>query len=342
MTPRRRGSRASLPLACTLLAFSVASGAAACGSRTGLLVPEDHESGVAKGDSGMDANEEPDVVEEPDVLVEADALEEPEVFVPPDAPDICPDAGSTFIYVITLQGQLLSFYPPTAQFTTVGAILCPDMGTPFSMAVDRQGSAYVEYTPSGNLYRVSTKTAFCESTPFQAGNGGFPTNFGMGFSADVGDAGVGSDAGETLYVAGDLGGLGMGPSQLGWIDLSTFQTHPVGSITPTIEGVELTGTGAGQLFGFYYANGTPGEGAIGQLDKTSANLVSNTTLPAVNIMNGWAFAFWGGDFYTFTAPDGTNTVVQRYRPSDGSVVQVTQLNELEVVGAGVSTCAPQM
>ena len=27
-------------------------------------------------------------------------------------------------------------------------------------------------------------------------------------------------------------------------------------------------------------------------------------LPGVDIAGGWAFAFWGGDFYTFTAPDG--------------------------------------
>jgi hypothetical protein len=64
-------------------------------------------------------------------------------------------------------------------------------------------------------------------------------------------------------------------------------------------------------------------------------------LPGVDIAGGWAFAFWGGDFYTFTAPGDTSTVVQRFRPSDGTVVQVASLS-LVVVGAGVSTCAPQM
>jgi hypothetical protein len=34
--------------------------------------------------------------------------------------------------------------------------------------------------------------------------------------------------------------------------------------------------------------------------------------------------------------------VQRFRPSDGSVVQVATTPGLTVVGAGVSTCAPQM
>jgi hypothetical protein len=65
------------------------------------------------------------------------------------------------------------------------------------------------------------------------------------------------------------------------------------------------------------------------------------TPPGIDIAGGWAFAFWGGDFYTFTAPSG-NTLVQRYRPSDGSVVTVSSLAGRQVVGAGVSTCAPQM
>lgn len=341
MKARRRGTHSSLLL---LLSFAFASCCAmgACGSRTGLLVPVEQ-------DASSDTREAPDAPENdaadagPDATPDvADAFEEPETFVPPDAPDICPDAGSTLIYVITLQNQLLSFYPPTASFETIGTVLCPDQGTPFSMAVDRKGTAYILFS-TGNLYRVSTKTALCGTTPFVPGNDGFPTNFGMGFSANTGtDGGETGDGGETLYVTGDLGGLGMGPAQLGWIDLSTFQTQRVGQISPIIEGVELTGTGSGELFGFYFATGTQGAGAIGQIDKSTALLLSTTQLSAIDVANGWAFAYWGGDFYTFTAPDGMDTEVQRYRPSDGSVVPVATLSGLEVVGAGVSTCAPQM
>jgi hypothetical protein len=42
----------------------------------------------------------------------------------------------------------------------------------------------------------------------------------------------------------------------------------------------------------------------------------------------------------FTSPDGNGSVVTRYRPSDGSVTEVTKLTNV-IVGAGVSTCAPQ-
>ncbi len=312
---------------------------AACGSRTGLLVPPEHDAGLlADVTEPIDAIEEPNP---PDVLQEADAEEEPDGFVP-KGPDVCPDAGSTLVYVITQQNELMSFYPPTATFTTIGTITCPDPTSgPNSMAVSRQGVAYVGFTPSGNVFRVSTRTAECGATPFQPGNHGFPLVFGMGFSADVDDAGLGAEAGETLYLAGDPA-TGNTTTFLGALDLTTFQTHPIGFVAPSINEAELTGTGNGQLYGFYPTSGGNGPAAIGQLDKSSARLLSSVSLPAIDIMSGWAFAFWGGDFYTFTAPDQADTVVQRYRPSDGTVVTVATLPGQVVDGAGVSTCAPQM
>jgi hypothetical protein len=238
----------------------------------------------------------------------------------------------------------MSFYPPTGTFNTIGTIQCPDPRTPFSMAVSRSGIAYVVFR-SGNLYRVSTKTAACQPTPFVTGNGGFPTLFGMGFSADMTDAGPINDGGETLYLAGDPGGMMIGtqPVILGSLDTSTFATRTIGQVSPPIYASELTGTGAGQLFGFYLTTPTSGAGSgnIGQIDKSTAIVTNQVSPPGIEISQGWAFAFWGGDFYTFTAPGG-DTVVQRYRPSDGSVVTVSSLAGLEVVGAGVSTCAPQL
>ncbi len=317
---------------------------AACGSRTGLLVPPEHDAGLlADVTEPIDAIEEPNP---PDVLQEADAEEEPDGFVP-KGPDVCPDAGSTLVYVITQQNELMSFYPPTATFTTIGTITCPDPTSgPNSMAVSRQGVAYVGFTPSGNVFRVSTRTAECGATPFQPGNHGFPLVFGMGFSADVDDAGAGGDAGETLYLAGDPSGLMAGgplaPVILGALDTTSFATDPIGQVTPVINRAELTGTGTGDLFAFYPTSGGTGPAAIGQIDKTDARLLSSVDLPAINIQDGWAFAYWGGDFYTFTAPDGIDTTVQRYRPSDGSVVTVATLAGQVTVGAGVSTCAPQM
>jgi hypothetical protein len=183
-------------------------------------------------------------------------------------------------------------------------------------------------------------------------SGIFANQYGMGFSANVGpDGGLiddGGDAGdntETLYLAGSPGGLnqpsGYPPVVLGSMSTTTFDTTTINTVVPNIFASELTGTGSGQLFGFFeVAAGSTGA-AIGELDKTTGQLVAMNNLPGVDITGGWAFAFWGGDFYTFTAPDGTDTIVQRFRPSDDTIVQVAQTSGLTVVGAGVSTCAPQ-
>ena len=71
------------------------------------------------------------------------------------------------------------------------------------------------------------------------------------------------------------------------------------------QSAELTGTGDARLFGFFTS--TPVE--VGQLDKGSAQVISSTPLPAVEVPMAWAFSFWGGDFYLYTATFGETTVV---------------------------------
>lgn len=317
------------------VAFSFAA-AAACGSRTGLFVPR----GSPDASVDVSPDVEPDVPEEPvldaseeDAIPPLDVIEEPI--------NICPDAGTQFVYVITSQNVLMSFYPPTASFMTIGTINCPDpAGTnPFSMAVDRNsGLAYVLFQ-SGNLYRVTTTSPpTCIPTLFNSGQGGYPALFGMGFSANAVDA----STPETLYVAGDPQGIGMGDGVLATIDTSSFALRQIGPFNPAINGVELTGTGSGELFAFYAINGGT-DSAIGQIDRNTGQVTGQANLLGVSQGGGWAFAFWGGDFYTFTAPGGadSSSVVTRYRPSDGSIVQVANTPGLTIVGAGVSTCAPQ-
>jgi hypothetical protein len=163
----------------------------------------------------------------------------------------------------------------------------------------------------------------------------------MGFSANE-SADGGGDAGETLYIAGDPGfGTGMlGPSVLGTLDTAAFTATNLGAFKPVILEPELTGTGAGKLYAFWAPNITS-DTAIVEIDKSTAAVTTLATLPGVVLGSGWAFAFWGGDFYTFTAPSGSS-IVTRYRPSDGTIVHVATTLGLTIVGAGVSTCAPQM
>jgi hypothetical protein len=306
---------------------------AACGSKTGLILPFDEDASPTPIEAGADVVHHKDAP----APVEEDAAEEdalPPIDVTPPPPDAftdCPDAGATLVYVITQSNDLFSFYPPTATFTKVGTIACPTPvpSQPFSMAVNHKGIAYIVFQ-SGDLFRVSTLTAACQATGFKKNQGGFATTFGMAFSGDN------TPEGETLYVAGD--GT---PPALARIDVANgYGLTTVGDFNPAITAAELTGTRAGDLFGFWDpGNNFNPDSAIVQIDKTNAVVTNSTTLPGVEQGNGWAFAFWGGDFYTFTAPNG-GTQVTRFRPSDGSVTLVATSNET-VVGAGVSTCAPQ-
>jgi hypothetical protein len=326
---------------------------AACGSRTGLLVPLDVEVDASVGDAGADGalpsvDGSVDATEEDARAKDAgeeDALPSIDVRVPEDVvvPSDCPDASATFIYVISDTNHLYSFYPPSAELRLVGTIACPipppipplSNATPFSMAVDHTGIAYVVFS-DGELFRVSTATAACEATPFVPRQHDFADTFGMGFSQNT------DDAGETLYIAADVDADSGTPAQLATIDVTgDYALAVVGDFNPSINRAELTGTGAGDLFGFWNlgTNLNPNS-AIVQIDKATAQVTNSSTLAGVEQGFGWAFAFWGGDFYTFTAPSGSSTVVQRFRPSDGSIVQVLQTTQI-IVGAGVSTCAPQ-
>lgn len=309
---------------------------AACGSRTGLFVEDTPDllpggGGVGEDPGRRDGGPRRDGDVEEDALPPLDAR--PPTDAPPNRLD-CPDAAATLVYLISSDFQLYSFDPDSSTPKLIGSIACPAPGdaTPFSMAVDRKGVAYILFT-NGRLYRVSTLTAACVETPFQPGQQGFQ-QFGMGFATnDVGPT-------ETLYVAGSRA-IGTGNEGLARIDTTTWTLTRVGAFVPTVINAELTGTGDGRLFGFYAKNGNGDPPTfIGEIDTTNARVLAEKRLDSVALDNGWAFAFWGGDFYAFTAPNQTNSVVTRWRPANDTVTQVATL-PARIVGAGVSTCAPQ-
>jgi hypothetical protein len=269
------------------------------------------------GDATTDADAESDVQE--------DALPGIDVRAPGNDPTCT--GGITRIFVISESADLLSFQPVTASFVRIGTIACPGTTSfPNSMAVARSGWAYVAFE-DGNLYRVHTTNASCLPTRFVPNQTGF-SQFGMGFVRN----GVGGR--ETLYI-----GAQADPSQLAWIDTTSFALHVVGPFTPSITEPELTGTGAGQLFAFEGLS-TATDSAILEIDRATANVIAESILTGVERGNAWAFAYWGEAFYTFTRPaNSPGSVVTRFRPSDGSIVQVASTPEV-IVGAGVSTCAP--
>jgi hypothetical protein len=286
---------------------------AACGARTPLIVP-DHADVDAEIEAEVGRDVRRDVV--PDTLPPIDAT-------PLDAyRNDCPDADSTLVYVVTEQNELLSFYPPDATFKKIGTIKCPSGSNPFSMGVDRKGVAQVLFM-SGELFRVSTLTASCQATGFKS-NPTF-TNFGMAYST------IGVGPAEDLFIIA-LDGV------LGHVDFMTNQAIKIADTVPNLPKAELTGTGDGRLYGFYSDDNTGGTG-IAEIDKMTGKVLGADPMPTLTMGTAWAFAFWGGDFYLFTAPNGTSDV-HRYRPSDKSLKLVGGYNGA-IVGAGVSTCAPQ-
>ena len=300
---------------------------AACGSRTGLLAPDELDAapdvGADRRDGAPDRRDAADVSSE-DALPGLDAPKDG----PKPPPLGCSDAGSTQIYLITSQNELLSFYPPTLFFTTVGKITCPGAGTatPFSMGVNRAGVAYSVFN-DGRLFRVSTANAACQTTPFSPNQLGFQV-FGMGYAGD--------QTTESLYVADSDFNL---PSKgLATLDTQSFTLASVGAFQPQLPRCELTGTGDGRLYAFCLKQNTTGS-IVAEIDRTNAKVIGADNLVLGNQSNAFAFAFWGGDFYIFTSPGGA-TSVTKYDPV-AKTETVVASHPSTIVGAGVSTCAPQ-
>lgn len=304
---------------------------AACGSRTGLLLPGD---GVVDSDGGTTdgslADSTPGLDGSPpdfDAPIDIDALppidgSRPEDVIPPND---CPDADSTLVYVLSSNYVLYSFFPPTLQFKTIGKIVCPSGSgqTPYSMAVDRKGKAYSVFT-DGNVYQLSTATAACAPTGYQPLQLGWQT-FGMGFAGDM--------SSESLYVIESSD-----PSQgLGTIDTKTFKLSKVGVPNAAISRCELTGTGDGRLFAFCVPTMGTG-GVIVQIDPKTAKVIAQNQLKVGMSSDAFAYAFWGNSFWIFTSGGATTTVTQ-YDLDTLTESNVTTLNDV-IVGAGVSTCAP--
>jgi hypothetical protein len=273
----------------------------------------------------------------------------------------CAAGASKYIYVVTDQNELYTFDPTLAPaasaFKDLGPLHCPGEPTPppdnggvNSMAVDRQAVAWVNFN-DGKIFKVDTTQAGlpCSPTSFTGGSGGFTPQLGMGF-ATVSS----TNKTETLYVS-DNGGPGgactsatPGPGctglGLGSITQSTMSLAPIGPYTGNAAGynAELSGTGDGVLYGFF----TTTPSVLGTIDKATGAVTKVVPLPSVqNSVGGYAFSFWGGDFWFYTAyptstdPNATTSVTHLVSASGSTSVVMKDIG-FTIVGAGSSTCVP--
>jgi hypothetical protein len=247
--------------------------------------------------------------------------------------DGCSDAAK-LVYVVDSNNTFSKFDPATKTFSDIGQLACPTSGgQPFSMGVDRNATAWVLYD-TGELFKVDTSNLNCTKTTWASQQG--LLQFGMGFSTNM--AGGSED---TLFVAGGTDQL-TSSTKLAKLDTSAFTATPVGTISGW---PELTGTGNAELWGWFPSDAlgttTP---RVEQIDKTTGAAVSGKTYNLSSLMGApraWAFAFWGGDFWIFLKRQTEqSTIVYQIDSANGTMKGMTAPTGREIVGAGVSTCAP--
>ncbi|HEY1551825.1 MAG TPA: hypothetical protein VGG28_28560 [Kofleriaceae bacterium] len=259
----------------------------------------------------------------------------------------CSDAAK-LIYVVDKNNHLAQFNPMTKAFTTLGTVSCPSSGSPFSMAVDRNAQAYILFDDD-KIYKVdTTQTSLpCTKTSWSSQDG--LDEFGMGYSTDT----MGGST-DTLFIAGgaDLDGESdPDPAMLATLDTSSMSAKVVGSINGR---PELTGNANAELWGWFPDVDGSSTPLVEQIDKTTGMAVAANTYQESSLDDGeepvaWAFGFYGGDYWVFLelqsdSPE-QSTVYQVAGPTSatpGMIVSKTPATGLEIVGAGVSTCAPTM
>jgi len=275
--------------------------------------------------------------------------------------DGCSDA-SKLIYVVDVNNKLAQFNPSTKTFNDLGTLSCPtpppvnnNAYQPFSMGVDRNAQAYVLYASqdsnNGNvlgskLFKVDTTQAGlpCTATTFSDAS---MLVFGMGFSTTT----AGGDTDELFIAGGTSVATGSSQENLHKLDVTSYALSGTGKVTGS---PELTGNANAELWGFFPdESSTGGQGArIEKIDKTSGTAASTAMLTDTGFSGQplkWAFGFYGGDYWVFLEKDpssdilGTNpethTTVYEVSPT-GQLMSKTAATGREIVGAGVSTCAP--
>lgn len=291
-----------------LVGMVLAAAVAACDGRA-----------VGYDPDGSPIPDSPDAAPLRDVGPDVDPL-------PPEIP--CSEEG-TWIYVINHQHELYRFDPPLRLFHLISTLDCPTAGQPFSMAVSRSNVAYVLYYEPGvvascvALNAVDVITGQCLGpTGFDCANTYGFNLFGMGYAT------LGPDTGqEKLYI---MKGWDSEP----W--LANLEPED-GTVIPLVEidddflG-EMTGNSLGELFGFF--NEYPSK--VGRIDTSTGQLHDVVELPEEVNGGASAVAYWGGSFYVFASSGYSGDV---YRVWGNNTTHHMSF-PFSIVGAGVSTCAP--
>jgi hypothetical protein len=282
---------------------------------------DDDDSASTDDDDATEDDDDPAPDDDDTALDDDDAA--------PDDDDTAPDddctEASRLIYLLGRDDEALySFQPGDGALTLVGELDCAIWGTPASMGVTRDGLAYVRYSDN-EVYEVDLFTADCTTTPYN--DAGFGA-FGMGYAATPTSTTL-----DTLFVAN--------ATTLATLSTSTWALSTVGALPSQSE---LTGNNLGELWAFLPLE-DPAE--LVSLSPTNAQVLASVPLPSFPDPAGidtFAFAYWGGSLWLFVREYGlgNSTDVYSVNPATGAMVMAYPDLGVDIVGAGVSTCAPVM
>ncbi len=299
----------------------------AVGDDTGVVdddAPGPEDTGVEEDEEP--AQDDPAIDEDPvEDTGEPDPGEDDPVETDDPAPeDDCEDT-SDLVYVIDRDTErLFLFDPPSRALSLVGTLDCSWLdGTPASMAVARDGVAYVRYS-SNTVFAVDLATLDCAEVSYDDRVTGFGS-FGMGFATDSADTWR-----DQLYIANR--------TRLAKLDTATWQVTSLGTLPSQ---AELTGTADGELWAMLPLESPA---LLVELDKGTGAELSRTRLtsfPSPSTIDTFAFAAWGGSHYLFVRTYGMGESTDVYEvDATGTMRQIADRIGINVVGAGVSTCAP--
>lgn len=278
--------------------------------------PQDSETTDSTPPTDSTPITDTDVPEDTAPPVDTAPVEEPPA-------DDCTDT-SDLVYVISRDdGTLYLFDPPSLQFTALSQPQCNSWETPSSMAVSRDGHAYVRYFDN-EVFDVNLSTYRCSSTTYSDRRTGFGS-FGMGYATNSANTWQ-----DQLYIANS--------DRLAMLDTTTWAVTDLGALPSQSE---LTGNSAGELWAILPLE-HPAK--LVQLDKNNGRTLATINMvgfPNAQDIDTFAFATWGGDFWLFIRESGmgNHTDVYQVDSSGNLSKRITNIG-FDVVGAGVSTCAP--
>ena len=127
-------------------------------------------------------------------------------------------------------------------------------------------------------------------------------------------------------------------NELAKVDPISWNVETIGDLPSQSE---LTGNADGELWAFLPLENPA---ALAKLDKTTGlemDRVSIYEFPNPANIDTFAFATWGGDFWLFVRSYGMGESTDVFRVTEaGDITKVRNNVGLNIVGAGVSTCAP--